>query len=183
MGEATVRQSVSTGQFASLYEPLEHRVFQLCRHLLGSSEAARDAANEVFLRARHACDSYDPARPFANWLLSIASHYCLDQLRRQKLERRLFVVPQAPAAEPEAREPSPLSELLAKEQKEALQAAMRELPEASRAPLVMRYEGELTYDQIGAVLGVARNEVGVLIFRAKKQLRRTLETTHTEAVR
>jgi hypothetical protein len=42
-----------------------------------------------------------------------------------------------------------------------------------RLPLVLRYQ-ELDYDAIGEILGVTRNQVGTLLFRAKKRLRAEL---------
>jgi RNA polymerase sigma-70 factor, ECF subfamily len=48
------------------------------------------------------------------------------------------------------------------------------LPENYRLPLVMRYYGELSYDEIAQELGLQRNYVAALIFRAKRELRRRL---------
>jgi RNA polymerase sigma factor (sigma-70 family) len=41
-------------------------------------------------------------------------------------------------------------------------------------PLVLRYYGELSYDEIAQQLGVQRNHVATLIFRARQELRRKL---------
>ena len=41
-------------------------------------------------------------------------------------------------------------------------------------PLVLRYYTELSYDEIGQQLGLQRNHVAALIFRAKQELRRKL---------
>lgn len=54
--------------FAELYRQFFRRVFGLCRHLLGSAEAAEDATSEVFMRAQKAMSSYDSALPFPRWL-------------------------------------------------------------------------------------------------------------------
>src|SRR5262245_59060721 len=43
-----------------LYQAFGRRVLGLCRHLLGSPEAAEDACSEVFARLPHAIDRYDP---------------------------------------------------------------------------------------------------------------------------
>lgn len=166
--------------FAELYGRFSRRVFGLCRHLLGSPEEAEDATSEVFLRAQRAMSSYDRALPLPQWLLSIASHYCLDQLRRRRLERRVFAVEDGEPAEALALSPSPLSQLLTAERKAALSAALLALPERYRLVLVLRYENELAYDQIAGALGLTRNHVATLIFRAKKELRRALEPAQKE---
>src|SRR5262249_59023057 len=73
-----------------LYQAFGRRVLGLCRHLLGSPDAAEDARSEVFARLPRAIERYDPALPFDRWLLSVTSHHCLDLLRRRRLESRLF---------------------------------------------------------------------------------------------
>jgi len=78
-------------------------------------------------------------------------------------------------------EPSPLGTLLAKEKKAAFREALNRLPHASREALLLRYERELDYAAIGEALGMSRNQVGVLIFRAKEELRRILNPARKES--
>ena len=52
--------------------------------------------------------------------------------------------------------------------------ALDALPATPRLPLVLRFYQELDYDAIGEILGVSRNQVGTLLFRAKKRLRAEL---------
>jgi RNA polymerase sigma-70 factor (ECF subfamily) len=160
--------------FAELYGAHAEPVARLCRRLLGSEQDAQDARSEVFLRAREAIASYDPRRAFRSWLLAIASHHCIDRLRRRALEGRLFEP--ADLAEdtlPEAG-PTPLGSALLRERRDQLFAALDALAPRQRAPLVLRYFAELSYDEIAALLGVSTREVGVLLFRAKLRLREAL---------
>lgn len=188
MDEATLQAALRQARageaeaFAALYKNYSRRVFGLCRHLLGSTEAAEDATNEVFLRAQRAMSSYDSALPFPRWLLSIASHYCVDQLRRRRLERRLFEPEVGEEQEPAGKQPSPLAAVLAGEDRAHVRAALDGLPERYRLPLVLRYYSELSYDQIAATLGLSRNQVATLLFRGKAELRRALEPARKEPV-
>ena len=163
--------------FAELYRRFARRVFGLCRYMLGSTEAAEDATSEVFLRLQRSMQGYDASLPFPRWLLSVASHYCVDLLRRRRIESRLFVAEEAATeryAEDAAKRPSPLSEALIREQRDQIRIAITRLPHRYRAPLIMRYYGEMGYDEIAAQLGLQRNHVATLIFRAKQELRRIL---------
>jgi RNA polymerase sigma-70 factor (ECF subfamily) len=162
---------------AELYRTFGRRVLGLCRHLLGSPDGAEDARSEVFARLPRAIDHYDAALPFDRWLLSVTSHHCLDLLRRRRLEARLF------ASEPEEPEtqaagvdpgPSPLAALLAEEGQDRVRAGLARLPDRYRVVLVLRYYGELGYEEIAAQLGLTRNHVAILIFRGKQALRRLL---------
>lgn len=165
---------------AELYRLFSRRVFGLCRHLLGSGEAAEDATSEVFLRAQRAMSSYDSALPFPRWLLSIAANHCVDLLRRRRVEMRLFAPGEAELPEPPGSGPSPLGVLLVEEQRAAVRSAVAALPERCRAPLVLRYYADLSYEEIGVALQLPRSQVATLIFRAKKELRRVLASAGKE---
>lgn len=172
---ATVAAQMQTDQdFEDLYRAHYRRIFSLCRYLLNSFDAAEDATHEVFLRARRGIDTYDPALPFSTWLSGIASHYCIDVLRRRGTEKRIFGHAEAEPLEPQSQGPSPLGEMLAAERSSEVRHAVAALSEKFRVPLVLAYYNELSYDEISKILGLNRNHVATLIFRAKQQLRRNL---------
>jgi RNA polymerase sigma-70 factor, ECF subfamily len=152
------------------------RVFGLCRYMLGSQESAEDATSEVFLKLQRSIESYDGSIPFPRWLLRVAGNQCIDVLRRRRRERRVMVEVEDGGAvvEPASSEPSPLSTVIRMAEREQVQAAIGRLPENYRVPLVLRYYSELSYDEIGQQLGLQRNHVATLIFRAKRELRREL---------
>ncbi len=158
--------------FGELYRRFSRRVFGLCFHLLGSREDAEDATSEVFLKVRGSFGRYDRSFAFPAWVTSIATNHCLDRLRRRSRESRLF--------EPEAEQPppgsglSPLTELLADEQRATLARALAALPERYRIPLALRYHAEMSYGEIASRLGVTREQVGIALFRGKERLRRAL---------
>jgi RNA polymerase sigma-70 factor (ECF subfamily) len=159
--------------FENIYKAHYRRVFSLCRYLLNSADAAEDATHEVFLRAQRRFDTYDSSLPLSSWLLGIASHHCIDILRRRGVETRLFEI-EAEGFEPSARGPNPLAELIAAERGDEVRHALRQLPEKFRVPLVLAYYNELRYDEIGEMLGLKRNHVATLLFRAKQLLRAKL---------
>lgn len=156
------------------YEAHYGRVLSLCRYMLSSPEAAEDAAHEVFLKAGQRADTYDSAYPVRNWLLKIASNHCVDLIRRQGTERRLFGLEadQAPEA-PEAG-PGPLRQLIDGERGERVREALDALPEKYRLPLVLAYYNDFSYAEVGEVLGVGRNTVATLLFRGRQMLRTEL---------
>jgi RNA polymerase sigma-70 factor (ECF subfamily) len=165
--------------FGRVYGEFSSRVFGLCRKMLGSQSAAEDATSEVFERAYQSLDSYDRGRPFDRWILTIASRHCLNHLRRKRLEKALFreelpELPAAPGAE------SPLTALQTKERRQQLLDAIDNLPENYRLPLVLKYYGDLSYDEIAVELGTTRNNVAVLLHRAKRELRAGVATLRKE---
>ena len=161
---------------AEIYRLYSRRVFGLCRYMLDSRESAEDATSEVFLKLQRSIQSYDGSSPFHRWLLRVAGNHCVDALRRRKRGRQVVMEVEEGAAVIEATspEPSPLGAVLSAEERAKVRDAIARLPENYRVPLVLRYYGELSYDEIAQQLGLQRNYVAALIFRAKQELRRKL---------
>ncbi|MGB8535899.1 MAG: sigma-70 family RNA polymerase sigma factor [Acidobacteriaceae bacterium] len=159
-----------------IYRRYVRRVFGLCRYMLDSRESAEDATSEVFLKLQRSIQSYDGSIPFPRWLLWVAGNQCIDALRRRQRGRRVIMEVEDGAAVIEAAssEPSPLGAVLGAEERVQVRDAIARLPENYRVPLVLRYYGELSYDEIAQQLDLQRNHVAALIFRAKQELRRKL---------
>ncbi len=169
-------QGHDTQALGEIHRRYFRRVFGLCRHMLDSRESAEDATSEVFLKLQRSIARYDGSIPFPRWLLRVAGNQCIDVLRRRRRGRQVIVEVEYGAAVVEATssEPSPLGSVIRMEERAQLQAAIACLPENFRLPLVLRYYSELSYDEIGQQLGLERNHVAALIFRAKLELRRKL---------
>lgn len=165
-----------TEALGEIYRRYAGRVFGLCRYILESRENAEDATGDVFLKLQRSIQSYDGSIPFPRWLLRVASNQCIDALRRRRRGQRLIAeVEDADAViEPVSSEPSPLSVVLDVEEKAQVRDTIARLPQNYRVPLILRYYGELSYDEIAKELGVERNYVAARIFHAKQLLRRRL---------
>ena len=157
-----------------IYHRYARRVFGLCHYMLDSRESAEDATSEVFLRLQRSIDSYDGSIPFPRWLLRVAGNQCIDVLRHSRRGRQVIVEDGAAVIEAASSEPSPLGAVISVEERARVRATVARLPENYRVPLVLRYYGELSYDEIAQQLGLGRNYVAALIFRAKQELRRKL---------
>jgi RNA polymerase sigma-70 factor (ECF subfamily) len=160
---------------AEIHHRFAQRVFGLCRYMLGSRESAEDATADVFLKLQRSIESYDGSIPFTRWLLRVAGNQCIDALRRRERGRQVIVeVEDATIIEAPSSELSPLGAVIRTEERGQVRDAIAKLPVKCRVPLVLRYYGELSYDEIAQQLGLQRNHVATLIFRAKQELRRRL---------
>jgi len=158
-----------------IYSRYVRRVFGLCRYMLNSRESAEDATSEVFLKLQGSIESYDGSIPFPRWLLRVAGNQCIDALRRRQRGLKVFVeVEDGAAIEAASSEPSPLGAVISTQERAQVRDTVARLPENYRLPLVLRYYGELSYDEIAQEMGLERNYVAALIFRAKQELRRRL---------
>lgn len=165
----------SSVNFNELYQSHYVRVFGLCRKLLNSASLAEDASQEAFMRAYKIIDRYDPKQPFWPWIAAIANNYCIDLLRKRKNTQKLFGDEAAELDLIESSESQTLTVLIDKENEKSLAEAISLLPDKYRIPLVMAYQNDATYDEIAEVLSISRNHVGVLLLRAKQQLRELIK--------
>jgi RNA polymerase sigma-70 factor, ECF subfamily len=158
-----------------IYRRYVRRVFGLCLYMLDSRERAEDATSEVFLKLQRSIENYDGSIPFPTWLLRVAGNQCIDALRRRQRGRHVIVeVDGAAVIDARSSELSPLGAVIRKEERAQVRDAITRLPVNYRVPLILRYYSELSYDEIAQQLGLQRNYVAALIFRAKQELRRKL---------
>jgi RNA polymerase sigma-70 factor, ECF subfamily len=174
-------QSRDGEALAEIYRRYVRRVFGLCRYMLNSREGAEDATSDVFLKLQRSIESYDGSIAFPRWLLRVAGNQCIDALRRRQRGQKVFVEVEDAAVVIEAAssEPSPLGAFIRTQERAQVRNAIEGLAENYRVPLVLRYYGELSYDEIAHELGLERNNVAALIFRAKQELRRRLAPRST----
>lgn len=159
---------------ARLYMAYHSRVLWLCRRFFLKSEDAEDAAAEVFLKLQVVLKQHDPERRFFPWLLQVAGHHCIDKLRRQKLEKKQTSSADDLASIPDSTSDSPLTRLLRREQTEQVRRELERLPDKYRQPLILRFYDEMNCGGIAAALGIPRTNIRLILFRARKELRRRL---------
>ena len=155
--------------FGQLVEMYQRPVFSLCYRMLGNSKAAEDAAQESFIRAYNHLKRYDPQRSFATWLLSIASHYCIDQMRKRRLDTvSTDALPAEIIADHHA--PNPESEFLTREKEAMIQKLLKELKPTDRAAIILRYWHQYSEVEIAESLNLSVGAVKSRLFRARQAL-------------
>src|SRR6202795_2097239 len=71
-------------------------------------------------------------------------------------------------------DPSQLEQLIEQRSSEEVRRALDKLGGRARMALVMRYYSDMSYDEIADALGVRRAFVGVVLLRARHELRNAL---------
>ena len=173
--EANLIQQAQQGDqlaFGELVERYQVAVYNLCYRMLGQSQDAEDAAQEVFLRVYRQLGSYKPAHRFSTWVLSIASHYCIDQLRK----RRLSLAPlESIVGWARSREAGPDEEVVDGEERDQVQQLLATLPEKYRLALILRYWYDLSYAEIAEMVKLPENTVKTRLHRARQMMAGKLE--------
>lgn len=176
-----ILQRVAAGDvesFGVLMQRHEKRLHQLCTRLLGDSEAARDAVQEVFIKAFRNAAAFKPQGKVSTWLYRIAVNHCFNRLRRQRLARFFSfgdLVKSSSEEEPVEFDPAderPDAEaaLEARQRWQRTRAAIDALPENQRlVVLLAKFEG-LSYKEIAQVLEITEGAVESRLVRAMRTL-------------
>jgi RNA polymerase sigma-70 factor (ECF subfamily) len=144
-------------------------------------EDAEDATMEIFMKLRDKLIQYDQSRSFTAWLYKVAATHCWDMLRRRRVrqDKETEDVTEIPL---EAPEPNQLEKLIEERTSEEVRRALDKLGLRARMALVMRYYSDMSYDEIADALGVRRAFVGVVLLRARHELRQALGENNAVAV-
>ena len=149
-----------------LYEQHADRIYRTALRITRDAEAAFDVTQETFIRAFHGIDSFDGRAAIGTWLYRIATNEALQFLRRRDTERKhLRIVAQRADQAVEADSTSTYPDV---------EAALDALSEHDRVVLVLKYQEDLSYDEIAAALECAPGTVASRLNRARERLRRIM---------
>ena len=144
------------------------RVYRLAYRLSGNQHDAEDLTQETFIRVFRSLQSYQPGT-FEGWLHRITTNLFLDMVRRRG-RIRMEALPEdydrVPSDGPTPEQIYHNSHLGAD-----LQAALDSLPAEFRAAVVLCDIEGLSYEEIGATLGVKLGTVRSRIHRGRQALR------------
>ena len=161
-----------TEAFAGLLALHERFVYNLALRTLGNAEEAADAAQEAFLRAWKALPEYREAAQFRTWLYRIVLNLCLNRVPRLRRELNdLTHAEMLDLPEPESTQTNPAASLEASELRACLHREIDQLPEQYRLLVSLRYQHDLPYEEIAALLNLPVGTVKTGLFRAKTRLR------------
>jgi len=170
-----------TQAWGDLYREFAPAIFRFCRRAMPTREDAEDATMEIFMKLRDKLIQYDQSRSFTAWLYRVAANHCWDMLRRRKArhDKDTEDIDDLPL---EAPEPNQLEKLIEERTSEEVRKALDKLGARARMALVMRYYSDMSYDEIADALGVRRPFVGVVLLRARHELRQALGENSALAV-
>jgi RNA polymerase sigma-70 factor, ECF subfamily len=148
------------------------RVYRLAYRLSGNAHDAEDLTQETFIRVFRSLANYKPGT-FEGWLHRITTNLFLDMARRRSRLRMEGLPEDTDRLVGDG--PSPEQVYAETHLDPDLQAALDELPPEFRAAVVLCDVEGLSYEEIGATLGVKLGTVRSRIHRGRQALRASLE--------
>ncbi len=171
MAEGAVRAGARQGvpkdyqeAFVEAYRSYYARVFAYIYSRIDNVEMAKDLVAEVFEKAYVKGRSLRKPDAYATWLFMIAKNEMINGI--SKMKESLWL----------SESPSDLEDgVLRSEAVSRLMRLLKRLSERDQELLSLKFDGELSYSEIGCVLKMSTVNVRVSIFRALRRLRSLME--------
>jgi RNA polymerase sigma-70 factor, ECF subfamily len=147
-------QAGDTTAFGLLYDRHAARGLRVARAICRDLGSAEDVVQESFLAIWRGRASYRPGTgSFQAWAMTIVKNRALDSLRSTAVRPQTQSGVSADDLTPtDSKSVSPQDEVLARSERDALLASLRQLPEAQAEVIVLAFYGELSHSEIAAQL-------------------------------
>ena len=170
------------GAFAELVDKYRQPVMNVVYRMLHDATEAEDVAQNVFVQVYKSAHRYRVSSKFSTWLFTVARNLCLNEIRRrsrhpaESMDAPHPVLEDQPAQQFEDKKTfSPPESLLQGELEEKIEHALAELPENQRTAILLCRQDELSYEEIGQVLGCSLSATKSLIHRGRETLKQKLK--------
>ena len=150
---------------SAIYQQHARTVYKFLLAQCRDPDLAEELTQETFYQAVRSIGRFDGSYKVSVWLCQIAKHLWYQQLRKQKREVPLSeegVDVPLPSAEEETLDRAGRLELLRQ---------VHSLPEPCREVVYLRAFGDLSFREIGDVLGKTETWARVTFYRGKEKLR------------
>ena len=157
--------------FDVVYVALFPVIYRVSLRVTGDKEIAEDLCHEAFIKLMERPDFLPDLEQSKYWLIRVVKNLSLNNEKRRTREKAAYAkLSRLKVGVSESSE----KQVMREEMREAVQTALNALPYNLRVPLVFREYGDLSYREIGAILGISESNVKVRIFRARERLEKAL---------
>lgn len=148
-----------------LYKQNAQIVYRFLYSTCHNEQLAEDLTQETFLQAYESIERFDGSCKISSWLCQIAKHLLYRHYQKSRHE-----IPLGLAGECAAENGGPDGPVVAKLELLETLKKMQELPNQMREVIYLRMTGELTFREIGEVMGKSENWARVTFYRGKETL-------------
>jgi RNA polymerase sigma-70 factor (ECF subfamily) len=158
---------IDDAEMDALLQRFERPLLQYATRILGDCDRARDVVQETFVKLQQENRTELDHAP-AKWLFTVCRNGALNICRKEK---RMTYLDQELLETRESEQPAPAETLEAKEARGFLQKILGTLPPRQQEVLQLKFQNDLSYQEISEITELSVSNVGVLIHNALKTLR------------
>ena len=155
----------------AVYQEYANLIYRFLYTHTHDADWSQELMQETFLRAVDSISRYDGSCKLSVWLCQIVKHVMWQELRKRKRFDIVEWTEELPDAHGQDGEGCALQQERTKE----LYRAIHLLPELEKEVVLYRMTGELSFRQIGEILGKSENWSRTVFYRAKQKIRKELE--------
>ena len=168
---ATVPDDDPSAWLPSLVRRFELPLLQYAGRIVGCPDRARDVVQDTFLRLQERGPgerALTEGNAAARWLFTVCRHRALDVCRK---EQRVTYLDQEMAEAIPNSQPGPAETLVRKEAAGFVRRLLEELPTRQQEVIQLKFQNNLSYQEISEITRLSVSNVGFLIHRGLKALR------------
>ena len=155
----------------ALVEQYQYRLVRYLIYLLGRRDGVDDLVQETWLRVLERGSSYDGQSRFEPWLFRVARNIALDAMRKRPMFSLDSNDDGGVRPSPTSDEPSPFTLAARTEDADRLARSLQTLEPVYREALVLRFQEDLSLQEISVVVGAPVSTVASRIYRGLAMLR------------
>ncbi|WP_346344930.1 sigma-70 family RNA polymerase sigma factor [Clostridium sp. MCC353] len=148
-----------------IYREYAHMVYKYLLVKTRDSGWAEELTQETFYRAVYSLENYNGECKVSTWLCQIAKHVWMQDLEKRKKHRTEELTENM-----EWKTAGMDEQLLYSEQKMTVMKALHGMKEPAREVMYLRIFGELSFKEIGEVMGRSETWARVTFYRGRKGL-------------
>ena len=157
-----------------LIEVYQHRLLRYLIYLTGNRERAEDLFQETWMRVLERGSQYNGKSRFDTWLFAIARHLVIDASRKKtamSLEALTNPLDGGMPVEFASAQPTPYEFTHMREESERVGAALIHLEVAQREVVMLRFQEDMSLDEIAAITGAPLSTVKSRLYRGLEALK------------
>jgi RNA polymerase sigma-70 factor (ECF subfamily) len=160
--------------YALLVEEYKSPIYNLAYRMIGNSEDADDLTQETFIRAYINLWRFDPKRKFFTWLYTISINLIRNHLKKVKNDDLLNRTKNIQYNENENQ--SPEARIIATQESNKINLALLTLKYELRVMLIMKYQQELSFEEIAEITGKSVSAVKMRVYRGLEKLEQLINS-------
>lgn len=152
--------------YATLYKRYESKVYNKCLAFVKNTNEAKELTQEVFLELFIKLHKYSGQSNFSTWLNAFTYKFCVNYLNKKRESKNGERSNNCNGNQPHLLiDVSDNSLFLMREEK--LQKAMQYLSPEDKSILLLKYQDELTMNEVMALLNIDEHTFNIRLRRAK----------------
>jgi RNA polymerase sigma-70 factor (ECF subfamily) len=159
--------------FEELVKKYQRDIYGLACRMVSDPEEAKDVAQQAFMQAFMHIRSFRQDSQFRTWLFRIAINQCYNFLKSRKKFGEPVDCDEIVLV---GEEDSPEDDLVSRDERRRLYAALEKLPPKQQAVITLKVEQGLSYQEISEVLGGTPGAARVNYCQALKTLKKYLRS-------